>query len=355
MIIFAHCLVATFILLICAAPASAADIQFHKGEKGGGYIFINGEIQKGDADKFRKLAAGSQADLVFLRSQGGSLSEAFEIGRIITVSSYSTFVLDDHWCASACALIWIAGEKRYVQPKSHIGFHAGYTVDGGEPITSGMANALIGRYLTQLNLPANAIIFATSATPDRMAWLDISHPGSEGISFFVVPSNTAAPSTKNSSAPPPLTTIAKLPTAEPPLSGQTFGKWKVFIDSDNYGVGTSGSEGKGLFSYFCPIAKSCRYAARIDMSCDPGDQYTIKYRVDGYLLKTIDVTCDTDGQTLYLNNDQVFGKDIKGEIGVTFLTQNSKGDVRSIRFNLVGLDEAVDALVKAGYITDPKN
>ena len=292
--------------------------------------------------------------MVFLSSEGGSLSKAFEIGRIITVSSYSTVVLDDDWCASACALIWIAGEKRYAQPRSHIGFHAGYTEDGGKPITNGMANALIGRYLTQLNMPTVAIVFATSATPDKMAWLDISRPGKEGISFEVLPSSIPDKVSKTP-PPPPLTIVASSTSAAPALSGRYFGKWKVYIDTGAYGASTSGSEGKGLFAYYCPASKICRYATRIDLTCDPGDQYSIKYRVDGYSVKPIDVTCDTDGQSLYINDALAFEKDIKGEIGVTFLTENAKGDAKSIRFNLVGLDKAVTALTKAGYITDLKN
>lgn len=350
----ARCLVAAFILFICVTPALAGDIQFHKSDKGAGYITFDGEIQPGDADKFRKLAAANNADMVFLDSQGGSLSEAFEIGRIITVSSYSTIVMDDNWCASACALIWIAGEKRYAQPKSHIGFHAGYTVDGGKQITSGMANALIGRYLTQLNLPAAAIVFATSATPDRMAWLDISHPGGDGISFEILPSSIPDKVSKTP-PPPPMINVTRSPGAKPSLSGVYFGKWKVYIDTGAYGASTSGSEGKGLFAYYCPASKICRYATRIDLTCDPGDQYSIKYRVDGYSVKPIDVTCDTDGQSLFINDAIAFEKDIKGEIGVTFLTENAKGDAKSIRFNLVGLDEAVAALTKSGYITDLKN
>lgn len=351
MILLIRRLVAAFALLIFAAPVLASDIQFHKSDDGdGGYISLIGDIKKGDADKFRALAAGTKADIVFLSSQGGSLSEAFEIGRIITVSNYTTIVMDDTWCTSACALIWIAGAKRYAQPKSHIGFHAGYTVDNGKPIASGMANALIGRYLTQLNLPADAIVFATSATPDKMAWLDTAHPGSQGISFLILPSSDSSQAT---SPPPPLTPIAKSTSAPPPLAERSFGKWKVLIETDFYGAGTPGVNGTGLFAYFCPAEKACRYAARIDMTCVPGDQYSIKYQVDGYEAKPVDVTCDTDGQTLYFNSAVSFGRDIKGEVGVTFLTENDKGVQRTIRFNLVGLDEAIGALSKAGYIVYP--
>lgn len=350
MIALVRLVIAAVALLVCATPALAADIQYHEGSDGGGYIVLEGDIQIGDAVKFRKLAAGSNADIVFLKSQGGSLSEAFEIGRIVTVSNYTTIVLDDTWCSSACALIWIAGTKRFVQPRSHVGFHAGYTVDNGKPITSAMANALIGRYLTQLNLPAEAIVFATSATPDKMAWLDTANPGSQGISF----SNLAsADAKKTGTPPPPVTPIARSAANTKPLAEQTFGKWKIHIESDVYGAATLGANGSGVFAYFCPAQKVCRYAARIDMTCVPGDQYSIKYQVDGYEPKPLDVTCDTDGKTLYLNSTTEFGRDIKGEVGVTFLSENHRGAQRAIRFNLVGLDEAVDALSEAGYIVRP--
>lgn len=345
-----HLLVAVGVMAF-AMPALAADIQYQKSSNGdGGYITLIGDIQKGDADKFRALAAGKKADTVFLSSQGGSLSEAMEIGRIVSISSYTTIVMDDDWCSSACALIWIAGAKRFAQPKAHIGFHAGYTVDNGKPMTSGMANALIGRYLTQLNLSAEAIVFATSANPDNMAWLDVSNPGSEGISFTILPTSTTL---ESNTTPPPITPIAKSNAAAASLTEQNFGKWKVVLEKDYYAAATLGVDGTGLFAYLCPAGKACRYAAQIEMNCIAGDQYSIRYKVDGYSEKPINVTCDTDGKSLYFNEISEFGRDIKGEIGVTFLTENDKGNHRSIRFNLVGFDDAITALGKAGYIVYP--
>lgn len=351
----ARFLFSAFVLFACAARGYAADIEHHWDDNGdGGYITITGDIEKGDADKFRKLAAGTKADTVFLSSQGGSLSEAFEIGRIITVSNYTTIVIDGDWCSSACALIWIAGGKRFAQPRARIGFHAGYTVDNGKPITSGMANALIGRYLTQLNLPAEAIVFATSATPEKMAWLDTAHPGREGISYSILPSSIA--SVEESKVPPKIniTPVAISKTKPSDISGKTFGKWKIHAESNFYGAITLGANGKGVLAYFCPAGKSCRFAARIEMSCVPGDQYSMKYRVEGYAEKPMEVTCDTDGKTLFINNSETFRRDVDQEIGVILLTENDKGVPRSIRFNLVGLDQAIDELSKAGYIVNAK-
>jgi hypothetical protein len=75
--------------------------------------------------------------------------EALNIGSAIRRMGFDTLVLSNKTCASACALIWLAGHYRWAGPKAAIGFHAIYYGDGN--ISSG-GNALVGAYLRDLGL-----------------------------------------------------------------------------------------------------------------------------------------------------------------------------------------------------------
>lgn len=223
---------------------------------------------------------------------------------------------------------------------------------GAEPVTSGMANALIGRYLTQLNLSADAIMFATSASPESMLWVDTGHPGKEGISYTILPADN--PSTEPAS-PPAIETVAIDRQASPSIDGTHYGKWTVHAGSDLIAIFSASTEGKGLLAYICPPSKNCRFALSLELGCDAGDQYVISYQVDSYSKKDVIATCDTDKKFLYLDNGASFMKDISNEVGVTFYTRKINGDDVSVRFNLVGFDDANAVLTKAGYLGASSN
>lgn len=144
---------------------------------------IEGEIISGDDLKFKRLALQHEIDVVALNSPGGNLEAGLSIGRAIQLQGYSTVVLDGFTCASACSLIWLAGSPRFVSRGAKIGFHASYFDDLGKRIPTATGNALVGHYLSQLNLPTEAVVFATSASPYEVSWLDVSQTSSNGISF----------------------------------------------------------------------------------------------------------------------------------------------------------------------------
>jgi hypothetical protein len=91
------------------------------------------------------------------------------------------FTIVNTLCASACALMWLAGNPRYIGKGAHIGFHAVYIERGGKLMESGMGNALVGAYLNQLGLSHRAIAFVTSAPPEGVEWLDASKARSVGV------------------------------------------------------------------------------------------------------------------------------------------------------------------------------
>lgn len=148
-------------------------------------IAITGEIKAGDEIAFRKASLENEDAVVWLDSPGGALAPALSIGRILRISEFPTIVAEGSVCASSCALIWLAGSPRFLAPKGMIGFHASYREESGKLIETGVGNAMVGHFLSQLNLPERAVIFATSASPHSITWLSPENSASSGINFEV--------------------------------------------------------------------------------------------------------------------------------------------------------------------------
>jgi hypothetical protein len=150
-----------------AASAQAAQITNPHPQE----ILIDGTIESGDAKQFEQVLASvtQKWAVVILTGPGGSVAEGLSIGEKIRAHGFDTFVHNK--CSSVCALIWLAGSKHYVDESSVIGFHAAYTNDGTQVHESGSANAIVGAYLTNLGYSYAAIIYATSAPPDKISWM----------------------------------------------------------------------------------------------------------------------------------------------------------------------------------------
>lgn len=154
-----------------ASEARAADIFTNFSPDGACAMTFKGDINAGDDKLFDALTPDCAGGGVLLKSDGGDLLAGLRIGELIREKGLETAVAFDARCASACALAWLGGTKRYMSTSSQIGFHAAYTVNGKVASESGVGNALVGAYLTTMGLPKSAVIFITSASPAEMNWL----------------------------------------------------------------------------------------------------------------------------------------------------------------------------------------
>jgi hypothetical protein len=196
-----------------SAAAISADIKVVPADEGDDqpFILIDGEIIAGDDEKFRKLAAEFSDAIVVLNSEGGAIYPAMDIGRTIKLRGYATVVLDGSSCASACALIWISGSRRIIDGGGEVGFHASYLNTDGTKIETGVGNALVGHYLSQLGFGEKTVVFATLAPPDKILWLNDKTTAMSGIEFDRLPS-TPKRKSKNQVNEPPVIRVAP-PTA----------------------------------------------------------------------------------------------------------------------------------------------
>ena len=174
---------------VIATSASAAEIS-HTRVGDLDVISIIGDIEVGDDRKFRRLSLAFERAVIALDSNGGTLLPAIEIGKIIKISKHATAVVDGSTCASACALIWVAGSTKYLSSGGRVGFHAAYKDEAGRKLETGIGNALVGHYLGSLSLPEKAVMFATAASPNEILWLDASTKSLAGIEFEPFPGST---------------------------------------------------------------------------------------------------------------------------------------------------------------------
>ena len=171
---------------IFSSCLNAANITAEKVSEDIYVLKIIGQILEDDGKRFRDISQNIKRAVVVLYSQGGSVLGGLEIGRSIKNNNYLTAVPNKTLCASSCALIWLAGSKRFAEDDSFIGFHAAYIYKDGKPVESGSGNALVGAYLNQIGLTDKAIVFVTNAPPEGIARLDKKLSHTYGITYYSV-------------------------------------------------------------------------------------------------------------------------------------------------------------------------
>ena len=107
-------LIAGAAALVFAATPAIASVQHAPLEGGVEGIYLTGELYAPDEAAFRELADRYPEAIVFLDSPGGAVVPSLEIGKLVGTRGYATVVLEQSECASACALIWLAGTPRYL-------------------------------------------------------------------------------------------------------------------------------------------------------------------------------------------------------------------------------------------------
>jgi hypothetical protein len=92
---------------------------------GDGKLVATGMIAPGTADVFKAEIGkrGSYIKTVVMNSNGGSVSDAIAMGRLIREKKFSTAVENGNLCASSCPLMFAGGVERRAGDKANIGVH----------------------------------------------------------------------------------------------------------------------------------------------------------------------------------------------------------------------------------------
>lgn len=176
------------LLLLWLGPVAAAEIRVVPRAGKTDVILLVGEMVEGDGQRFAEVASNRASVLVVFSSPGGNLLAGLRIGQFIRLHEFATLVPDGQHCASACALAWLGGTRRFMEPNALIGFHAAYIRDDrGRARESGQGNALVGAYLSRLGLSDEAILYIERARPDDITWLTEGDAHTYGISLVTLP------------------------------------------------------------------------------------------------------------------------------------------------------------------------
>jgi hypothetical protein len=154
-------------------------------------VAVDGRFEGGDEIKFRTEVGRLTKAVVVFNSDGGDLQAGIEIGKTIRLKSFATAVLNGFRCASSCAFAWLGGSPRFMDRGAQIGFHAAYTFSGGRASESGVGNALVGSYLTQIGLSETAVVYITRAAPTQLTLLTLQD--AQRIGIDVLPLEQRAP------------------------------------------------------------------------------------------------------------------------------------------------------------------
>lgn len=153
--------------VMVASVAPAAEIKLEgKNADGIPVASVRGDFIERDIERFADVTKDLDDAIISFSSNGGNLITGIETGTRIRLRGYRTVVADREECYSACALAWLGGITRYVGRGAQIGFHAAYLREGGRRLETGVGNALVGSYATNLRFRTPAIIFLTSAPPE---------------------------------------------------------------------------------------------------------------------------------------------------------------------------------------------
>ena len=128
-------------------------------------IFLDGRIDEGAAERLRDELAqrGIESARVFLNSPGGLLLEGMELGRLIRLRGFSTYVGRQRdngadalagSCSSACVFAFIGGVYRFALPQSRIGVHrfSSMSPADADPDMAQMVSAAIIRYIREMGV-----------------------------------------------------------------------------------------------------------------------------------------------------------------------------------------------------------
>jgi hypothetical protein len=200
--------------VLLASPASAAKITvLPDAKRKCSVVRIKGDIKAGDFANFAKAILPLRRAIVELESEGGTIFDGIFIGKLIRGYGFWTTVKSRKTCASACALAWLAGSKRFVEKRGRIGFHSAYQKKGRKLKRDREANQAVGDYIKALGLSEKVVSYATAAAPIDMKWLTPKDARSIGMTVtFGAPPNeavtTAGATAVSATAAAPVTNAA---------------------------------------------------------------------------------------------------------------------------------------------------
>jgi hypothetical protein len=149
--------VSSFVLAILLAfgsqsPATAGELFFGKDNE---WVVFQGPILSEEVDGILSQLEDNKPKLILLNSIGGNVSGAVRFARYVRQNQMNTWIAKNQTCASACALVFLAGIQRFSEGKLVVHQYLPPAEQANEKIARDKAwisvQRMIGETITLLN------------------------------------------------------------------------------------------------------------------------------------------------------------------------------------------------------------
>ena len=147
----------SFVLAILLAfgsqsPATAGELFFGKDNE---WVVFHGPILSEEVDGILSQLEDKKPKLILLNSIGGNVSGAVRFARYVRQNEMNTWIAKNQTCASACALVFLAGIQRFSEGRLVVHQYLPPAEQANEKIARDKAwisvQRIIGETITLLN------------------------------------------------------------------------------------------------------------------------------------------------------------------------------------------------------------
>lgn len=149
-------------------------------------LSVNGPVGIGSLRALRDaLDAHPDVRLLMLESPGGLIVEGMAMAELVKRRKLQTLVLGG--CASACTLVFVAGEQRWVAKYGEVGFHRSHLPGTAYSLVPNETDHRLGRWYAEQGVSKRFIDRALD-TPADGIWLpEVDYMVAEGVATAVWP------------------------------------------------------------------------------------------------------------------------------------------------------------------------
>jgi len=198
-------------------------------------IVARGEINIGDDERLHRFVAGLPPNTslvgITLSSPGGNYLEGVRLSTTIRNSRLITAVTPNSICASACFLMFAAGNTRMVFGNSRLGVHSASQA-GSDTMSAQAVTTLMARKASEYGVPPAIIGKMVTTLPNDMTWLTAddyvamgiidASTGAGGQASTYQPGSALVPGSGRQPDPMP-TSVPPPPAAGPPAVAAASG------------------------------------------------------------------------------------------------------------------------------------
>jgi hypothetical protein len=230
-----RCILGAMLASPLGRPSQAAELKPSMTREGRVIVSISGEIDVGDTEALKatiKVAnnAGKLVSSLRLNSIGGNLLEGVKLAEVVKFAKMATNVGQGATCASACFLVFAAGETKFANYSAKIGVHGASDQTGEE---SGTATVSMARFAKELGVPPAIIGRMVVSPPSEMVWLSPADLQTMGTTMVGKPSQLPSiqdgPIAKQTQPAAPVQLQPGAPTQLQPEKTSAPVSWKTLV------------------------------------------------------------------------------------------------------------------------------